>query len=216
MNPLTKIIATFGLFAFICSSASANTYRHIDQLAQRIDRDAKRLVSESRHYRDTPEYGDLVADARDLCRLADHMHDVARHEGDLAHLEADLIQLDAMFRHLETVFDCIEERAARGYGRIHGNTAHVKRLLNSIADNIHHLYEDIQSLRRPVCAVPPVAARRPVYTTPPNTWGYGSPSHRYQSHYRGSSHHSGYQGSYGAPGRGITIGGGSSRFTIRF
>ncbi len=203
----TKIVAAISLFfTALTGSSSASTYQHIDQLALKIDREAKRVVSESRHYRHTPEYKHLVSDAHELSTLADHMHDVAHHHGSLAHLESDLAELDSKFHHLESVFDRVEWRAAHGYGHVHGNTSHVKGLLNSIEDCIHHLQDDLRSLRTPIDLVQPIVVQRPSIHTSPHLGGFGYGS--------GRSGHNAYQ--HGSHGRGITIGGGSSRFTFRF
>ena len=219
MVTLTKTIAAIGLVVTAFStSAFADVYHHIDEVALRIDRQAKQLVAESRHYRHTPEYRHLVADARQMCQLAEHVHEVAHHRGSLAHLEADVAKLDATFHHLESVFDRVERGAAYGHGHIHGNTRHVKRLLNSIEDGIHHLQDDLRSLRSSCPTVRPnVVARPPLCATPPvPNWGaynarpYSSGFGQYGGH-RGYDVHR--QHSYG---RGITIGGGSSRFTFRF
>jgi hypothetical protein len=219
MTVLTKTLAAFGLvLTALSASASANTYQHVDQLALSIDQKAKLIIGESRHYRHAPEYRHLVTDARELSRLASHMHELAHHHGSLAHLESDLSQLDSEFHHMESVFDRVELRAAHGHGHIHGNTSHVKGLLNSIEEDIHHLQEDLRSMRTPVHAVQPVVVQRPsIYTTQQSGhWnGYNT-----RPHSSGFGHGSGHYGHnayrYGSRGRGISIGGGSSRFTIRF
>ena len=114
-------------------------------------------------------------------------------------MESDLRELDRKFHHLESVFDRVEHDAEfYGDGRIRGNTAHVKRLLNSIADSIHQMRSDIADIRRRMslgrgddfCHGP-----RPVYR--PSYGLHGS---------RGNV--------YG--GIGFTIGGGSSRIYIGF
>ena len=211
MAPLTKILIGFGLgVATFCTSASADTYRHIDELALNIERQSKRLVSEVRHYRHTPEYRHLIEDARDMADLADHLHDVAHDHGSLAHMESDLRQLDSKFHHLESLFDRVEYGAAYGRGHVHGETSHVRELLHLIEDDIHHLQDDLRSLRTPVCTTSPVVVNRPpIYPSPySNRWGgYNNPP---QSSGFGQSYRNGWGG------RGITIGGGSSRFTIGF
>ncbi|MGB7323551.1 MAG: hypothetical protein WBD31_01680 [Rubripirellula sp.] len=163
MTLLKCTIASLALiFATATQTAMANTYHHIDQLALKIERESKQLVYETRHYRHTPEYGHLVSDAREMASLAHHLHDVAHSEGESFHLESDLAQLDAKFHHLESLIDTIEHRAAYGDGHIHGGTSHVKRLLNSIEDSIHHLQDDLRSLRL-ACHQSPVVVRRPTY-----------------------------------------------------
>ena len=211
MAPLTKTLIAFGLgIATFCTSASADTYHHIDQLALSIERQSKRLISEVRHYRHTPEYRHLDQDAREMAELADHLHDVAHHHGSLGHMESDLNQLDRKFHHLESVFDRVEHGAAFGHGHVHGNTSHVRELLHSIEDDIHHLQEDLRSLRNPICTTSPAVVNRPSIYTSPYSSRWGGYNVRPQSSGFGHSYGSGWGG------RGITIGGGSSRFTFGF
>lgn len=200
MALFTKFFAAFGLLVTLCSSSSfADTYSHIDELALSIQRQSLAIERECRHYRHTPEYRHLVTDAREIHELAEHMHEVAHHPGSLAHLESDLRELDSEFHHLESVFDRVEREATHGHGHIHGGTSHVRRLLNSMESSIHHLQEDVRSLRAPTHTWRRVEVSRPaVYVAPQsNRWN------GYNSHRR-------------VHGRGITIGGGSSRFSIRF
>jgi hypothetical protein len=217
MAPFTKTLAALGLAITAFSApAMADTYHHIDQLAVTIDQQSKQIVSESRHYRHAPEYRHLVSDARGMSQLADHLHEVAHHHGDLAHMASDVQQLDAKFHHLESVFDRVERRAAHGYGHVHGNTSHVKELLISIEDSIHHLQEDLESLRTPVPVRPIVSPQRTIHATPQvSRWG-GYNSSRPSGYGHGGGHHG--SSVYGQPyrGRGITFGGGSTRFTFRF
>jgi hypothetical protein len=214
MATLSKTLAAFGLvLTTLSTSAFADTYHHIDELALSIAQQANLIVGESRHYRHTPEYRHIVADARELAQLADHLHELAHHHGSLTHMASDLAKLDSEFHHLESVFDRVEHHA--GYGHVHGRTSHVKGLLKSIEQSIHHLQEDLASLRTPIHSARPVVVNRPaVYTTPNNNWG-GYNSRPHNSGYGHGGHGNGAYG-YGSRGRGISIGGGSSRFTIRF
>ena len=182
------------------SPANADEFRHLDQLAVKIQRTSKRLIGEMKHYRHTSEYGHLIADSQEIYRLATHIHDVTHFEGRLTHLESDLRELDRKFHHLESVFERVEHDARFGAGgHVHGNTAHVKRLIDSIEDSIHHMRADIIEIRRRMsfhrdddCYL----NTRPVYRT----------------HYGGSYGNRGNL--YG--GVGFTIGGGSSRIYIGF
>src|SRR5688572_28728805 len=121
MNSFFQTLAACGLVTVAFSaSASADTYSHIDQLALKIERQAKQLLNESRHYRHAAEYSHLVADAREMSTLAEHMHDVAHQHGSLDHLESDLAQLNAQFHHFESLINQIEWRSAHGDGHVHG------------------------------------------------------------------------------------------------
>jgi hypothetical protein len=197
---LTLVVATS-----FATQVNADEYRHIDQLAQKIQRYSKQLKNEVRHYRHTPEYNHLVNDVNNVYRLATHIHDVTHFEGNLFHLQSDLAELDREFHHLESVFDRIEHNAAYGNGHVHGSTAHVKRLLNNIEDSIHHITVDVQILRAPRVFHQPVY--RPVYRQPV----YQQPTCRVPTYNRPS--HGGHGGHGGI---GFSIGGGSSKIHIRF
>ena len=198
MTIFIKPLATISLvLTTLSASASANTYHHIDNLALTIERQSQQLRREIVHYRHTPEYTHLYADTRELSRLANHMHEVAHRRGSLAHLQADLKQLDSAFHHMEATFENAEAAAAHGHGHVHGSTSHIGRLLHAVETNIHHLQADVRSLLAPIH----LDEHRSHYT-PWNSY--------HRSHSGHSSHWS------GSRSRGITIGGGSSRFTIRF
>jgi hypothetical protein len=221
---LTSIFTLLVITAFT-AQVNADEYHHIDQLARKIQRQTKQLKNEVRHYRHTPEYDHLVHDTNEIYRLASHIHDVTHFEGNLVHLEADLRDLDREFHHLERAFDRVEHNAAYGYGRVSGNTKHVKRLLESIEDSIHHISLDVQTLRTPVVVSRPVYTRpvytRPVYTSPVYRPVYTEPScnrsaNRPPSRGHGSRGH-GHQDRYGSRGgSGFAIGGGSSKIHFRF
>ncbi len=195
MNLLAKTVAALTLTCTAFSGAAfGDTYRHIDQLAVTIERQARQLQCEVSHYRHTPEYGLLIAETRQLTRLAEHVRDVAQHHGSLSQLQCDLRQLDSAFHRLERTLERIEDNAFRGYGHLNRGTVQVGRLMNSLEDNIRYLRDDIQDLNR---------------------------VNHYDSRvYRGRTldrvHSSYYRSVPVYPTRGITIGGGSSRFTIRF
>ena len=197
MTLIAKTIASVAITWFMfssCMSASGDTYRHIDQLATSIERQARDLQCEIAHYRHVPEYGHLLADTRQLARLACHVREVAHHRGSLTLLECDLRQLDSAFHHLEDTLDCIEDNAFYGHGRLHRGTVHVRRLMNSLEMNIRYLRSDIRALRRDCFRRSDPFGDRTLDRI-----------------------HSSYYAPWPAyPTRGITIGGGSSRLTIRF
>lgn len=210
--------------AVFTSQASADTFHHIDQLAVHIEHQANLILDETRHYRHTPEYRHLVNDARRMAALAAHMHDIVHLRNHLGHLESDLAQLDAKFHHLESVFDRVERNAAYGHGHIHGSTHHVKLLLKSIERDIHHLQDDLRSLRTrhhypingQVFNSNRVFYNQPLYV--PNKTihhrQYGHHGHQQYGHraaHRGHGVHGGH-GVYG--GQGVSFGNGKIR--IRF
>lgn len=227
MKLLIKPIAALGLLVATvagANTASADTYDHIDVLALHIERQARLLVRESRQYQYTPEYRHIVADTTEMFRLTAHIHDLVRRRNCIAELERDVRELDSQFHHLEELFDRVDRNARRGHGLV-GCTAQVRRLLESIEDDIHQLKDDLRSLRFADHTV-----RR--YPTQPTTihrstssarWGgystlptsrfpvYGTPSRNSQGHRDYGRH-----GRSISPGRTISIGGGSSRFTFSF
>lgn len=221
---ITKFTTIFTvLIAMTAVTATANADDHIDRMAVRIQKKARTLLKETVHYRHTPSYRRLFAETNSLYRLATHIHDVTHFEGNLVHLQADLRDMDAAFHNLEGLFDAIEHSAAYGAGHIHGNTAHVKRTLNSIERDIHHIRDDVAQLQRVVCRP---TYERPSYTRPNRPAVYGTPVYPT----RGSGYHGGggngrnYGGVHGrghgnhgrSSGVGFSIGGGSTRIEFRF
>ena len=163
------LLAAFAVVALGISAntASANAYSHINSMAVKIRNKTKSLLRETEHYRYTPNYRHLVSDAAALRQLAEHTREVARDKGDLDHLAADVAEMDQTFHHLENLFDATEQSAAYNHGKIKGNTAHVKRLLEAIEDCIHHIQDDIATLRSQAYIAPPVVVQRPVYVQRP-------------------------------------------------
>ena len=205
---ITKSVSTMGLLVLtaFASGASANSYHHIEYLAQRVERNSKRLVSEARCYRHTREYRHLVDDARDMARLADDIQDLARRHGRLSHIASDLAALSRKFHHLEDLIDHIEHGVGVGYGHVHRPGSGVRELMCAIETDINDIHRAVRFLSQPgFCPTSPAVVRRPVAPAP-SPW-YG------QSYRRPSS--VGFGHSY-SRGREISIGGGSSRMTFRF
>jgi hypothetical protein len=163
---LTRTILTAALVGFAFTPAArADTYGHIEILAHQLDRYATRLDGEfAAHYRYSPEYGHLKSDAREMARLARHVHEVAHGHGSLSHLESDLRQLDRLFHHVEDLVDDIELHSTyhgyhsrfggyHGGGHVHGGGGEVRGLLHAIEDTLHHLQSDVREL---------AAAQRPL------------------------------------------------------
>lgn len=145
---MTRISLAIIAAAITSSAATANaeSYRHIDNLALRLQRRSAELFHEFRsHYRHTAQFSHLMADTRDIYYRAKHIHDVAHHRGSVYHLENDLRRLDRKFHHLEDVVRHIEHHP---HGHIHGDTRHVRHLLAEIEDDIHHLRRDVERMAR--------------------------------------------------------------------
>jgi hypothetical protein len=162
---ITVVLATTGF----ASSAQADVYRHIDELALRLQQQAQELDREfTLHYRHASQYRHLRSDSREMVELAAHVHDVAHDCGPLTHLQSDLRQLDHLFHHIEDLVAEMEHDARRGDyhsryghyghpghwgggyhgrgGHIHGDTRHVRRLMKAMEDTLHHLQEDVDEL----------------------------------------------------------------------
>lgn len=167
---LALLITTFAL-TWSPGDTQADIYQHIDSLAIKIRNNARQITRETVHYRHTPEYAVMVADSKRLYRLAQHIHDVTHFEGNLVHLTNDLNQLGHAFRHLENLFDRVERNAALGIGHIHCNTAHVRRLLDCIDDDIHQMRRDVAKLRRLVARSQAYYSPRPPTRLPYNGAG---------------------------------------------
>lgn len=132
----------------ISRAANADTCGHLVSLASKIDRQARRLLQETHHYRHTPNYHRLVAEVATLRAKARHMRITTFRADNFHHLEEDLMIVDRCFHHVEDFFDHAEIESAHGHGHVHGNTRHVKLLLNSMEETIHHMQDDVLDLRR--------------------------------------------------------------------
>ncbi len=139
-------LTTLGILA---SQVKATSYRHLDELALRMQRQSRALASEfSKHYRHSPVYKHLRSDANSLARLATHIHDLAHRHGSLSHLKRDLSRIDSRFHHLESVVAQLESLANRGIGHTHGDVSHVWFAMHSLESTIHHMRDDVQALAR--------------------------------------------------------------------
>ncbi len=201
-----KTILAFTLLVGVASQANANDWHHIDQMALKVQRQTRQLVTEERHYRSSRHYGELLRCTNRLAAISAQVHDLAHHAQCPRTLRNYVDGMDGMFHKVENLFDHIEDDAAHGFGRVRGNTAHVKQLLNSIEDCIHHLQDDLRFLTR---ASRVTRVQRAVYS---NSGIYG---HRSSRHGHGNGHRS-HNNRGHENGFGISIGGGSSRITFQF
>jgi hypothetical protein len=140
----TTLTAALALAALTTSSAKADTYRHIDTLAVKMQAQSRELLKEvTLHYSHKAGYRHLRSDAIQFYRVATHIHTVAHHSGDVHHLRNDLKKADRLFHHLEQV---LEQTDLSFHGHNHGNTNHVFRLMHGLETNLHHLKRDIDQL----------------------------------------------------------------------
>lgn len=216
-----KTILAIALLVGAASQANANDWHHIDQMALKVQRQTRQLVTEERHYRSSRHYGELLRCTNRLAAISAQVHDLAHHAQCPRTLKTYVNEMDNMFHKVEDLFDHIEDDAARGIGCVRGNTAHVKRLLDSIEDCIHHLQDDLRYLTRASRAV---RVQRTVYSnaglyggSPYSGRGYSRPAYGGSYGYGnyGHGHHGRSARGYDS-GFGISIGGGSSRITFRF
>jgi len=222
---LTSIF-TLAVTALFGSQTKADVYSRIDRSAQKIERKTEALLKETIHYRATPQYLQLVGCTNELNRLAAHIHKVTHFEGNLVGLRADLRALDTEFGLLERLFDQVEVGAAYGHGKVIGNTARVKSLLNSIQKCIYSIRDEVESLvaavytktvavAKPVVVTPPVLVpTRPTCQTRPN---YSTRGSGYSINISGQNKYENSRSrGYGNSRFGISIGDGSSRVTFGF
>jgi len=142
---LTAAAVTLGL-VWVAPAAKAGSFEHIDELAGELQGFSSKLSREFRdHYRHTPQYRHLTADARKLRTLANHIHEVA-HEGNLEHLHDDLHDLEELLHHVDGLVDEIEHEAEHGGGHTHGDTRHVRRILKDMDGTLHHMLEDVEEM----------------------------------------------------------------------
>ena len=212
MTTFTKAVSVLPLLLGTLSAAHADTYHYIDGLALTIERQSKQLLRECVHYRHAPEYRQLIHDSIKMSRLADDVHDLARCNGSLAHLESDLAELDVLFYHLQSLVTEIERRAACGHPHRHTptHTAQIQNLMRSIERNLHHLADGIRQLR----AIDDRCRHQPNLRREHYTNGTARHSTRYYAYPRYDRVYSPVRSR--SSGFGISIGGGSSRFTLRF
>lgn len=172
-------------FAAIVSTSFSSTatagYRHIDELACRIERQSVKLLQEFRsHYSHSPVSRYLIADARNLHRVARHVHEIAQYRGSVRHLRSDVRELDRAFQHLQEVVDSIRHDArCHCSGHVHGRTRHVRKIMRRMDDNIRDLRDEVRELasrcdsRRPTHYRERHVVQRPIpdYPRPPRTYG---------------------------------------------
>lgn len=140
----TFTLVTVSAFAM---QVNADAYGHIEDMAQTINKKASRLVGETNHYRKTAQYRQILDDTRELRNHARDVRNSARRRNNLADIQKCVAEMDRLFCRLEGLFDQAELEAARGCGRIIGNTAHVKAELIEIEGCLRCMQEDIHTLR---------------------------------------------------------------------
>ncbi|MBI1902851.1 MAG: hypothetical protein HYS13_17275 [Planctomycetia bacterium] len=142
----TLALTVLSVSLMAAASASAQSYEHVDQLANQLQRQSANLYWQFRaHFRHTTEYRHLLSDTARMYRLSAHVHEVIHHGADIHHIASDVEQLDQAFHHVEEVVDHIEHDAlGHGFGHVHGDTRHVRRQLRQMEATLHHLRDDVR------------------------------------------------------------------------
>lgn len=137
------VLIAAGFGPMIPSTAQAQTYPHIDNLARRLEQQTAALHREVHlHFRPSPSYKHLDNDVAAMERLASHIHDVAHRRGSLAHLRSDVEELDRLYHHVEDVI-----RGMRFKGRLDFQAlAHFRAIMADIGSTLHHLREDLDRM----------------------------------------------------------------------
>ncbi len=138
---LTAAVLTLLAGSLVPSTASADTWHHIDRLALKLERQSRELRREFRHhFRHTCDYDHLSHDSRKLARLARHIHESVHYGRNLHDVKRDLREAKHLFRHLEEVVDRTIYRTR------HGHVRHVRHLMYDIEDTLHHLRDAVRAL----------------------------------------------------------------------
>lgn len=139
-------VAVIGtLTCFATQPVFGGSYHHISGLAVTFQRQARDLEHEfGAHFRHTSEYPHMRSDARELLRLATHIHELAHREIASHHFHQDLTEADEAVHHLKRLVDQVAR--CRTYGHIHGYVGHVYHLLRRMESTIHHLRSDVKQL----------------------------------------------------------------------
>ena len=154
MRTTMLAITTLLSVGAVAQTATASTYRHIDELALRMQRQSREIYYElaERHTR-LPGYGHLRSDAARLYRLAQHIHEVAHRRGSVRHLQDDLRDADRLFHHMG---ELLERRVRHAHGhrctdlhcgcRAPRPSGRLRSLMRQLENTLHHLQDDIDDL----------------------------------------------------------------------
>ncbi len=214
-----KTLLAIALLVGAASQAHANTWHHVKTQAEDILAATKILRVETAHYRHTPYYGKLISVAAKLKANANSVNSIARYSHDAKALKYAVQRLDQTFLQAEQLIDQIECDAAYGKGIIPSSTAHIKQLLHQIHVCINYLHADVHKLAKLQHKVQQkVKYKAPAKVPHYSKQGYSkrvpySKGTSYRKPYGGDIHKSRVAGSRGGS---ISIGGGKSKFTIRW
>ena len=141
-------IATTIALTLTSANASAAYCSGFSSYAHRITAIAQELSHEfSIHYRHLDAYRHLRSDISQVINEASHIDRLSHNSyASLCHIIADLKDLDRLAHHMHDVVDSAESSHWRGHA--HGDTRHVHRLLSSLNSSIHSMQRLSEQLNR--------------------------------------------------------------------
>ena len=138
-----------------------------------------------KHYFHTPKYREIMQDAGDMRKRANHILEIATYRHvPIQHLEADVAALHSLSVQLHGRVDRNEQKRN---GHVYGNTKHTHQMLASLTNVVCTMQQQIQALKQPVYHnhgrfshntrhQSPVYGGQPVYSQPTyNQPVYGGP-----------------------------------------
>ena len=137
--------------------ARADHWRHIDEVAHRIEAKARLLRAEAHHFLGMPEYGHFIHDSNQFGRLAQHVRQLVHTSRNIRELQADVRELDRLIAHIGRLVNQIAARVCVDPS-LPARLAHVRGLIRNIEACVHELESDVDALLRHPC----VSVRQPV------------------------------------------------------
>ena len=197
---LAAVMASGWLGLVVSPEARADHWRHIDEVAHRIEAKARLLRAEAHHFLGMPEYGHFIHDANQFGRLARHVVRVVHRSRNVRELQADVRELDRLVAHIGRLVDQIGARTCPDPS-LPARLAHVRGLIRHIETCVHELQADVNMLLRRPC----VGVRQPV-----------SPSFPARRHSQWYGRRFGHGGGVRVSPHGATIRIGSAQFHFGF
>lgn len=113
-------------------------YSHVDQLANRVMRDANAVCWEMyRNYRYEPGYRQAYREAYEMLKTAEYIHELVHHGGRRSRVAHEIEELDKLFHEIEQGTSQWQRPRYRDY---HGGGLDEK--LEILETNLHHLMDD--------------------------------------------------------------------------
>ena len=113
-------------------------YSHVDELANRVMRDANAVCWEMyRHYRYAPGYRQAYREAYEMLKTAEYIHELVHHGGRRSRIAHEIEELDLLFHQIEEGISGWPRSRYRDY---HGGGLDEK--MEILETNLHHLMDD--------------------------------------------------------------------------